>query len=81
MIITLRQSSSAGAPANSLWIMSSHEARTDPKQCPPGVSMAFTRRPSRCTSQHFVLDSNGLRHQNFCLVAADATLKLRFQRY
>ncbi|KRZ85969.1 hypothetical protein T08_1801 [Trichinella sp. T8] len=32
---------------------------------------------SRCTSQHFVLDSNGLRHhQNFCLVAADATLKL-----
>ncbi|KRY58856.1 hypothetical protein T03_1617 [Trichinella britovi] len=26
--------------------MSSHEARTDPKQCPPGVSMAFTRRPS-----------------------------------
>ncbi|KRX73587.1 hypothetical protein T06_10545 [Trichinella sp. T6] len=32
---------------------------------------------SRCTSQHFVLDSNGLRHQKI-LVAAYGTLKLRF---
>ncbi|KRX11961.1 hypothetical protein T07_6432 [Trichinella nelsoni] len=46
--------------------MSSHEARTDAKQCSSGVSMAFSSRPEqvcRCTSQHFVLDSNGLRHQ------------------
>ncbi|KRY02322.1 hypothetical protein T12_11464 [Trichinella patagoniensis] len=44
--------------------------------------MAFSRRPSvplvitngRCASQHFVLDSNGLRHhQKICLVAADGT--------
>ncbi|KRY54786.1 hypothetical protein T03_14964 [Trichinella britovi] len=60
--------------------MSSHEARTDANQCSPGVSMAFSRRPSRCTSQHFVLDSNGLRHQKI-LVAADGTLKLRFLRF
>ncbi|KRY06222.1 hypothetical protein T12_5482 [Trichinella patagoniensis] len=78
--------------------MLSHEARTDANQCSPGVSMAFSRRPSvplvitngkkefdmtamkyvnrtgRCTSQHFVLDSNGLRHhQKICLVAADGT--------
>ncbi|KRY23614.1 hypothetical protein T12_14605 [Trichinella patagoniensis] len=45
---TLRQSSSAGAriDLSSLWIMSSHEARTDANQCSPGVSMAFSRRPS-----------------------------------
>ncbi|KRZ47755.1 hypothetical protein T02_8426 [Trichinella nativa] len=56
--------------------MSSHEARTDANQCLPGVSMSFSSsRPKqvcRCTSQHFVLDSNGLRHQKI-LVAADGT--------
>ncbi|KRY07284.1 hypothetical protein T12_535 [Trichinella patagoniensis] len=89
--------------------MSSHEARTDANQCSPGVSMAFSSRPSvplfitnskkefdiitamkyvkcneilvcRCTSQHFVLDSNGLRHQKISVVA-DGTLKLRFLRF
>ncbi|KRY06267.1 hypothetical protein T01_862 [Trichinella spiralis] len=61
--------------------MSSHEARTD-------VNLAFQWRflavpvTGRCTSQHFVLDSNGLRHhQKICLVAADGTLKLRFLRF
>ncbi|KRX14850.1 hypothetical protein T07_5920, partial [Trichinella nelsoni] len=45
---TLRQSSSAGAriDLSSLWIMSSHEARTDANKCLPGVSVAFTSRPS-----------------------------------
>ncbi|KRY22724.1 hypothetical protein T12_14904 [Trichinella patagoniensis] len=62
--------------------MSSPEARTDANQCSPGVSMAFSSLPSLCTSQHFVLDSNGLRHhQKICLVAADGTLKLRFLRF
>ncbi|KRZ48539.1 hypothetical protein T02_11451, partial [Trichinella nativa] len=67
----LRQSSSAGAriDLSSLWILSSHEARTDPNQCPPGLSMAFSRRPSLPYHKY-----NGLcHHQNFCLVAADAT--------
>ncbi|KRX51036.1 hypothetical protein T09_3366 [Trichinella sp. T9] len=44
MITTLRQSSSAGSciDLSSLWIMSSHEARTAANQCSPGVSMAFS---------------------------------------
>ncbi|KRY25041.1 hypothetical protein T01_2194, partial [Trichinella spiralis] len=29
-----------------LWIMSSHEARTDANQCSPGVSIPFSSRPS-----------------------------------
>ncbi|KRX12294.1 hypothetical protein T07_3009, partial [Trichinella nelsoni] len=29
-----------------LWIMSSHEARTDANQCSPGVSMTFSSRPN-----------------------------------
>ncbi|KRX19503.1 hypothetical protein T07_13457, partial [Trichinella nelsoni] len=70
-------------PIQISFIMSSHEARTDANQCSSGVSMAFSSRPgvpllitnSRYTSQHFVLDSNGLRNQKI-LVAADATLKL-----
>ncbi|KRX12431.1 hypothetical protein T07_8600, partial [Trichinella nelsoni] len=76
--ITLRQSSSAGARIDLswLWIMSSHEARTDANQCSPGVSMAFSSRPS----VPLLITYNGLRHQKICLVAADSTLKLRFLR-
>ncbi|XP_003380033.1 hypothetical protein Tsp_05758, partial [Trichinella spiralis] len=34
------------ASQTSLWIRSSHEARTDANQCSPGVSIPFSTRPS-----------------------------------
>ncbi|KRX77014.1 hypothetical protein T06_2111 [Trichinella sp. T6] len=63
--------------------MSSHEARTDANQATTrsNVHHAFQWRfldvpvclitNSRCTSQHFLLDSNGLRHQK--ILVADGT--------
>ncbi|KRX12766.1 hypothetical protein T07_6397, partial [Trichinella nelsoni] len=63
-----------------LWITSSHEACTVCNPCshgrkgvsyPSQWAFAYHKKTGRCTSQHFVLDSNGL-------LAADATLKLFF---
>ncbi|KRY33297.1 hypothetical protein T01_12181 [Trichinella spiralis] len=53
MIITLRQSRSAGARWSYafLWIMSSHEAHTDANRCSPGVSISFTS----CSSVPFLI--------------------------
>ncbi|KRX12763.1 hypothetical protein T07_6397 [Trichinella nelsoni] len=36
---------------------------------------------SRCTSQHFVLDSNRLRHQKIFVYSQPMALKLRFLRF
>ncbi|XP_003380641.1 hypothetical protein Tsp_06797 [Trichinella spiralis] len=55
----------------------------------PSVPLLFTNCKKefdimtgmKYVSQHFVLDSNGLRHQKICLIAADGTLKLRFLRF
>ncbi|KRY45099.1 hypothetical protein T03_3385 [Trichinella britovi] len=49
--------------------------RMDVKAFPsrPSVPLLITAMKYSCTSQHFVLDSNGLRHQKSCLVAADGT--------
>ncbi|XP_003379008.1 hypothetical protein Tsp_02680 [Trichinella spiralis] len=37
------------------------------------IQWNMLNKTGRCTSQHFVLDSNGLRHQKICLVSADGT--------
>ncbi|XP_003380712.1 hypothetical protein Tsp_06866 [Trichinella spiralis] len=80
--ITLRQSSSAGARID----LSCGLCRLmKPVLMPTSVHLAFQWRflpvpvclyLSLIVSQHFVLDSNGLRHQKLCLVAADGTHKL-----
>ncbi|KRX12768.1 hypothetical protein T07_5199 [Trichinella nelsoni] len=46
MIITLRQSSSAGARIDLSCGLCRFKARTDANQCSPGVSMAFSSRSS-----------------------------------